>query len=512
MQSFLRSIWEHLFRGHDKTASRIPWWLLPPFRFAYLVIQEFSRNRCSEKASALGFQTVFSLIPALALALFYFHAFGDFSGLGPEVQTRLFHWLNIDRIYVKIPTPETGAPAAATPPNSSEPVNPRTDGQTGDQGVARAADNGKSTLSDGPAGEMHDYEPISLETEIQQIVDSLHRELSSGGLSTVSVVLLVAAALQLAFTLEKSLNEIWGSVGQRRLIRRIVGYWFVLTLGPVSIGLSLFCVKWLGVTSAIQELAVAALGPFAVLYLIYQLMPYTPVHPLPALAGAFSAAVASQAAQRFFGWYLSRFVGYGQLYGNLGLIPLFLFWLWIIWGIVLAGAVIAYTLQNMGRLTAEERRRRGAPFIDPALVALGLVLHAGRAFRSGKGPVDADDLAESCGLPDRLWIRLVNLLRERGILVDAGPDGSQFIPGRPLESLRVEEIFATVEDSLVARFDEIWHPEQEQLQSMTNLLTSARQRELSGKSIADLLDMNSQEAVKLAKLPVREATPDRKAP
>jgi membrane protein len=164
------------------------------------------------------------------------------------------------------------------------------------------------------------------------------------------------------------------------------------------------------------------------------------------------------------------------------------------WVIVLAGAEISYTLQNLGRLVAEERRRRGAPFIQPGLVALGLVLHAGRAFNSGKGPVDADDLAESSGLPDKLWIRLVDLLRDRGILIDAGPDGSRFLPGRPLDTLRVEEIFATVEDSLVARFDEIWHPEHGQLQSLTNLLTRARQRELGTTSIADLLRLDGESA------------------
>jgi DNA-binding IscR family transcriptional regulator len=164
------------------------------------------------------------------------------------------------------------------------------------------------------------------------------------------------------------------------------------------------------------------------------------------------------------------------------------------WVIVLAGAEISYTLQNLDRLVAEERRRRGAPFIHPGLVALGLVLHAGRAFAAGKGPVDADDLAESSGLPDRLWIRLVDLLRDRGILVDASPDGTRFIPGRPLDNLQVEEIFATVEDTLVARFDEIWHPEQAQLQSLTNLLTRARQRELGSTSIADLIRLDGESA------------------
>src|SRR5262245_57804633 len=107
MYDFRRSVWEVLFRNGENTADRLPWWLVPPVRFAYLVIQEFSRNRCFEKASALGFQTVFSLIPALALALFFFHIFGDFSNLGHEVERFIYHRLNIDKISLR--SPEGGA-------------------------------------------------------------------------------------------------------------------------------------------------------------------------------------------------------------------------------------------------------------------------------------------------------------------------------------------------------------------------------------------------------------------
>jgi membrane protein len=199
------------------------------------------------------------------------------------------------------------------------------------------------------------------------------------------------------------------------------------------------------------------------------------------------ATAAWQLAKFGFGLYLRNAVGYGKLYGNLGLLPIFLFWIWIAWVIVLGGAQTAYTLQNLDRLTAAERRRHGAPFIQPGLVALGLVLHAGRAFLSGKGPVSADELAESTGLPDLVWHRLVDLLVERRILVEAGPDGTKFIPGRPLESVTVEEVFGAVEDTLMARPDESWHPEQEHLQGLANLLTQARQRELGNKSIAELL-------------------------
>jgi membrane protein len=469
MLGLRRSIWNHLF-GSDETAGKgLPRWLLPPIRFAYLISQEFSRNRCQEKASALGFQTVFSLIPAVALALFFFRAFGDFSDLGGKVEPVLYKILKIDRIYL----------SQEESPKGTDQARP-----------AKIPENDRAAPAVPSDGTPEAAEASRLDTKIQELVDSVYLKLSTGGLNIVSFAWLVVAALSLALTIEKSLNEIWGFVGERRLLRRIAIYWSMLTLGPLLIGLSIYATRQVGVDSAIQELAISVAGPLLALYFMYQLMPSAPVHPLSAIAGAFAAAVLLQGASWLFGLYLTHAIGYEKLYGNLGLIPVFLFWLWINWVIVLVGAEVGYSLQNLDRLTAEERRRHGAPFIHPGLVALGLVLHAARAFHSGKGPVDADDLAESSGLPDRLWLRLVNLLRDRGILVEAGPDGSRFIPGRPLDALPVEEVFAVVEDSLVAQFDEIWHPEQDHLQALSNVLAQSRQKELGKTSIADLLALD----------------------
>ncbi len=508
MLKFKGLIWNALFQ-RDKSASRLPWWLIPPVRFGYLVSQEFSRNRCPEKASALGFQTVFSLIPAFALALFFFRVF-NFSDVGPKVEQFLFRRLNIDKITLRSSLPESTPEAEAKPPDAPNGAKATpTEPQESNRDMDRAID---PTTPQADAAKLpdestaNDRDTLKLDREIQALVDRVNVALSSGGFNTLLFGLLVGAALQLALTIEKNMNEIWGSTGQRRLFRRIAVYWSLLTLGPLLIGLSIYLARQVGVTSGIQELAVSVAGPLLALYLMYQWMPSAVVHPLSAIAGAFAAAVLLQAASVLFGMYVTHAVGYEKLYGNLGLLPLFLFWLWIIWVIVLVGAEVAYTTQNLQRLIAEERRRFGRPFIQPGLVALGLVLHAGRAFRSGKGPVGADDLAESSDLPDKLWLRLVNLLRGRGILVEAGPDGSRYIPGRPLESLRVEEIFAAVDDELVARPDENWHPEHQQLKYLTDLLAQSRQRELGKTSIADLLAMDAKPAGDASKKPDADAS------
>ena len=97
-------------------------------------------------------------------------------------------------------------------------------------------------------------------------------------------------------------------------------------------------------------------------------------------------------------------------------------------------------------------------------------------------------MARCIGLPESLRLRLVELLVERGILVQAGPHGSRFIPGRPLDSVQVEEIFEVVEENYLVRAQEAGHPEYEPLRGLADSLVKARQRELGELSIADLLD------------------------
>ncbi len=61
-----------------------------------------------------------------------------------------------------------------------------------------------------------------------------------------------------------------------------------------------------------------------------------------------------------FGLYVSRALPYLKLYGAIGLIPLFLFWLYLNWLIVLFGLEIAFTLQAMKGRAFERRDPRGA--------------------------------------------------------------------------------------------------------------------------------------------------------
>lgn len=427
--------------------DRAAWWApaLRFVRFVYLVGNEFSRNRCPEKAAALGFETVLSFVPALVLSLFFIGTFGGLEGLTKNLPRHLLHSLNVDQISLTMPAP------AGAPGQSPAEVQ------------------------------------VKLSEKIAEIVEAAVSTLRTSSVSLTSLLGLIIAAIFLTLTLEASLNDIWSSHGRRSLFLRVATSWAMLTLAPFLLAVSLYLTQGMQAPQGIAEFALRMLGPLVTLYLLYWIVPAASVQPRAALLGSVVAAAAWVAARAGFGYYLQYAVRVDRLYGAIGLLPIFLIWVWVAWMIVLTGAEVCYTLQNLSRLTALERRRRLAPFVQPGLVALGVVLRTAEAFRDGKGAVPREELVSATGLSDALWERLSALLLDKRILIEAGRDGRGYSLGRPPDQLRVEEIISAVEDALVARPEGGWEDDPASLNAVSRQLVESRRRELGGKSVAQVL-------------------------
>ena len=436
MEKRIQMFWDVIF-GARGGGSPLPSWLTRLSRFIYLVLKDFRRNRCLEKASSLGFQTILSIVPALVLSLFLLRSLGT-GAIGNDVTRFILHQLNVDEIMLSVPV--AGTTAAAT---------------------------------------------FKLTDKLQEIVAEVDGVLRSNGAGLASFFGIVIAAVFMALEIEYSMNSIWSAVSPGGLLRRLGLYWSLVTLLPLFIGVAIYAGR-LFPGAAFLDAPIGVVVPFAAFYCLYKFVPIAEVDNRAALIGAVVAAVAWHAAKYAFGLYLLTAVGYGTLYGVLGLFPIFTVWIWLGWIIVLAGAETVYTTQNITRLASSERRRRGAPFIEPGWAALELVIHSSLVLRSGRPPVSGNELESALGLPAHLWKSLVDALLERGILVRAGL-GRGYIPGRPMDELRIEDILVAVEDTVIARPDEDWHG-RKKLQGLIDALARARRREIGQLTIADLLD------------------------
>ncbi|MEH3087116.1 MAG: YihY family inner membrane protein [Xylophilus ampelinus] len=220
----------------------------------------------------------------------------------------------------------------------------------------------------------------------------------ASSLGAVGLSVLLATALALILTIDRTLNNIWRVRRPRPLGQRLLIYWASLTLGPLVLGSSLTMTSLaVGYSrSALQtvpgglrmlldavEFMLLAGGMAA----LYHFVPNTLVKWRHAWTGGIFVAVCMEGAKKLLGLYLGAVPTYSVLYGAFATLPILLVWIYVAWLIVLLGAVVAAYLPS---LLAGVGHRAGTPGWQFALAldALRQLREAGRQGRSGLTAAD----------------------------------------------------------------------------------------------------------------------------
>ena len=400
--------------------------------------RELRRDRAPQMAAALAYRTIFGLIPSLVLSLIVLRFF-----YGDSIETPLRRLLD-----------SMGLSNLALPPADA-------------------------------AGESQ-----AIGVWIQDLVQRVS-SLNFAAIGVVGVAVLIYAALSLMTQIEQAFNTVYKAGSGRSILARLTQYWTILTLGPIGV----FASFWLGDRSvaALQSLgagsAVNALGvlpalavSWLVLLLAYTTIPHARVRLRPALAGSFVAAVLWEIGKWGFGQYLGFATGYARFYGSLGLLPVFLLWVYLTWLIVLFGLELSYASQTLQDGIALLRRSStNEPVVDPAttLAVLGAVT---TTFDEG-APADVSRLARSAGVTiEQARTALMTLARAGAVHQIERPDDepAAWALSKPPGSIRLSD----VADSLLsAPLGEGVTPA---ARAGAELIRDGLTRALEGRTAADL--------------------------
>ncbi len=215
----------------------------------------------------------------------------------------------------------------------------------------------------------------------------------SAGLTGTGTLFLVATAIILMSTIEKTLNRIWRVDRPRRPAGRLIVYWAVLTLGPLLLGASLGLTSYLAalpllapemVRGPLQSLLLVTtpfLVALAAFTLIFMVVPNRRVLWRHALTGAAFSALTFELSKRGFVLYISNFPTYERLYGALATIPIFLVWIYVSWVVILLGASVAASLTTFNYRRADWRWNPR----HHLLLTMRLLGHLRQAQRRGRG-------------------------------------------------------------------------------------------------------------------------------
>ena len=287
--------------------------------------------------------------------------------------------------------------------------------------------------------------PVALGSWVESLFTQA-AQVDLSALGWLGVAVTVASAVWLMTSVELSFNRIYRARQGRAWPKRVILYWFVLTASPLLIAAIPILAALLHRATETPGVgwAFALLGTlsnvmvlWALLGTVYLVVPAGPVRPQCAAIGAFVAAVTIIALKGALGAYFEHAFGMSALYGSLGLVPIFMFWMWVVWMAILGGlevSAIAQTVRVRG-LDAGTAADDDAP-ADPML-AVAAMECAAAIWRSGK-PVTRDTVAADLRIDDRLAGELLEVLVRGGFLFHTESDA--YAPARPPATIRSDEV------------------------------------------------------------------------
>lgn len=257
------------------------------YKFCKKVFLEYNDTGCLTRAAAMSYTTLLSIVPLMAVTLSILSAFPVYQKIGKKMQ---------DIIFANF--------------------------------VAGSAD--------------------VVQQHMQSFVDQAAK-LSATGLFT-----LLLTAVLMIFNMEGAFNEIWRVEKRRQGVTAFLNYWAVLTLLPILIAVGFAVSTYVMSLPYIQSTTASFKHPFIIAFpylltwaafsFLYLTLPNRKVRLRHALPGAFVAMVFFEFAKYAFTLYILYFPTYELIYGALAGVPIFLFWVYLSWLIILFGAVVSHVL------------------------------------------------------------------------------------------------------------------------------------------------------------------------
>jgi membrane protein len=327
------------------------------------------------------------------------------------------------------------------------------------------------------------------------------KKISIGALGGGGLIFTLVTCYSLYSYVEKIYNDIW-RVGQRRtVIGKFLTFYAMVTLLPTLAGFSLYWSGRLVTAGAASRFFAPLLIQFIALVLMNKLLPRTNVNWGAAILGALGTGFLLEATKYAFVTYAQKvmFESYSGVYGPIGLVPLVLVWIYTSWLLVLLGAEIAHSLQNLRLLEAEDRRQRGDEPINGLLAAQILAAVAG-AHETGGAGLRKERLVTEFGLtPDNIE-RIVARLKARGLIAEVHGDINGYIPGRAADAITLEEVLAAFRSSDLEIAEGATSPA---LRALVSDLDETRRKRIQGITIAHMYPESGAPAAELAIAPAQ---------
>lgn len=354
-------------------------------RVAVLVADGFLRHHLPTRAAALAYTTVFGLIPTLAVAFAMFQAFGGID----DAKQVLLPWVL-------------------------------------------------------------DYLAVGVRDQVAERIEAMLATIHGGAIGAVGSLFVLGAVISLLGSIEDTFDQIWGVRRPRGRLQRIPVYFTVVMLTPVLLlaGLSLPAmlrslapVEWAIAHSGPLQLLVARMLPLLLVWsgfsVLYAFMTSARVPLRAALAGGVTGGTLWSLAVWGYAAWAGNSAFYSTVYGPLAAVPVFLFWLYLSWAIVLVGAQVACAAASVAAYR-DARLAADVGLAQRALLCLGVAAHVSGRFLRNEEAATRVTLRERLATSGRLVDEIVDEMLGRDLLEESS-DGA-LLPARDPHAMTAADV------------------------------------------------------------------------
>lgn len=204
---------------------------------------------------------------------------------------------------------------------------------------------------------LSNFMPSSGEAIQQYLLDFM---LHAQKLTWLGVGMLFVTTIMMLITVEESFNRIWRAENKRRVIKSVLMYWGLISVGPLLVGAGFVLSSYLtsltifsGATHILESKAVLMWLPLlfntVAFTVMYKVIPHSHVSIKHAAMGGLWVAVIFEVTKSLFAQFVTNST-FGLIYGAFAAIPLFLLWIYVSWLIILLGAECVYALSTKAKI------------------------------------------------------------------------------------------------------------------------------------------------------------------
>lgn len=221
--------------------------------------------------------------------------------------------------------------------------------------------------------------------QISATLDMFLARIEGGVLGAIGFLSLSFTSVMLVQDISKAVHRIWQLPSTKKIYWRYLQYLLVVLLGPLMLlaAALLLHSEYLDFLTKIPFFSVGSVISIVLLFAVYKWAPQQHVCTKSALIGALTTAALIYLLREAYKWIAINILQYNKIYGSLAAIPMFLVWLWVLWGVFLFGVALTATLHKQRTLEDENKAGSTAKSLS-ALLVLALLFGIGNKLHAAE--------------------------------------------------------------------------------------------------------------------------------